>query len=206
MARNGEACVKGTVPPPTTTQRKTVIIRRDASELLAPGGALERRGIDVVVGLHACGALSDLALAHATARGAAFCVVTCCFASLCALPLPPPHHTQAAWLGVADGGRGGVAESSALVTPDELRELLRAAERQGDPELSQRAAHSANALRARAVQRVWGDDAPTAHVQLLRFEARFSPRNFCLAGAPWQATGLETVGGDGELPAGPPPC
>ena len=77
------------------------------------------------------------------------------------------------------------------VEASELKALLKASERQGDPELSRAAAHSVNALRAAAVRDAWegaeGDDGWAA---LLRFEARYSPRNYAVCGAPW-ATELQ---------------
>ena len=147
----------------------------DASALLP--GESGVGDVDVVVGLHACGALSDLVLAHAVGRRAAFCVVTCCFASLGELPLPPPYVTRDAWLG-------------ARVEASELKALLKASERQGDPELSRAAAHSVNALRAAAVRDAWEGEAGDGWAALLRFEARYSPRNYAVCGAPW-AAGLE---------------
>lgn len=57
----------------------------DAGELLA-SGALPPA--DVFTGLHACGGLSDLILAHAVASGAGFCVCTCCFMSNRQILLP----------------------------------------------------------------------------------------------------------------------
>ena len=148
----------------------------DASALLP--GESSVGDVDVVVGLHACGALSDLVLAHAVGRRAAFCVVTCCFASLGELPLPPPYVTRDAWLG-------------ARVEASELKALLKASERQGDPELSRAAAHSVNALRASAVRDAWeGAEGGDGWAALLRFEARYSPRNYAVCGAPW-AAGLQ---------------
>ena len=95
------------------------------------------------------------------------------------------------------GGSGGhFGELSELRTllaehASELKELLKASERQGDPELSRAAAHSVNALRAAAVRDAWeGEEGGDRWAALLRFEARYSPRNYAVCGAPW-AAGLE---------------
>ncbi|KAL3767243.1 hypothetical protein ACHAW5_005254 [Stephanodiscus triporus] len=49
---------------------------------------LDIRGVDVVVALHACGALSDVALGHAVRQGAGFVVCPCCFLSNSHLRVP----------------------------------------------------------------------------------------------------------------------
>ena len=53
-------------------------------------------------GLHACGGLSDLILAHAVSSGAGFCVCTCCFMSNRQIALPLVAQSAAA------RGRDGV--------------------------------------------------------------------------------------------------
>lgn len=50
---------------------------------------------DVLVGLHACGGLSDLILANACVHGAAFAVVTCCFRSHRSMRVPALAGTRA---------------------------------------------------------------------------------------------------------------
>lgn len=42
---------------------------------------LDVTGVDVVVALHACGGLSDVALGHAVCQGAGFVITPCCFRS-----------------------------------------------------------------------------------------------------------------------------
>jgi 2-polyprenyl-3-methyl-5-hydroxy-6-metoxy-1,4-benzoquinol methylase len=56
-------------------------------------------GIDVVVALHACGALTDVALGHAVTNQAAFVICPCCFASNPHLRLPNGQAVEE-WLGV----------------------------------------------------------------------------------------------------------
>ena len=63
-------------------------IRYDAQDATT----LDVSGVDVVVALHACGALSDVALGHAAREGAGFVICPCCFRSnpqlRVALPAP----------------------------------------------------------------------------------------------------------------------
>ena len=160
----------------------------DAGALLASG---ELPPADVFMGLHACGGLSDLILAHAVASGAGFCVCTCCFMSNRQIPLPRPSLRREAVTGRGDStGRGGAANEApedgraaadgergwgdALISrdewlgvaPAEVGALLKVAEMQSSPESARRAAHTVNALRAASAERSWaarwGVAAPTA--------------------------------------------
>ena len=47
-----------------------------------------------------------------------------------------------------------------------------------------------NALRAAAVADAWEGGGEEGWAALLRFEARYSPRNYAVCGAPW-AAGLQ---------------
>ena len=51
------------------------------NEPMAASGALSVGDVDLVVGLHACGGLSDLIVALAVDRAAAFCLCPCCYLS-----------------------------------------------------------------------------------------------------------------------------
>ena len=146
----------------------------DAGELLASGVLPPA---DVFTGLHACGGLSDLILAHAVSSGAGFCVCTCCFMSNRQIALPltsnrqeiPPLAQKADGGGAADGrlAEQTVSRDAWLgVAPAEVEALLRLAELQASPEGARSAAHTVNALRAAAAERSWdsrwGDASPSA--------------------------------------------
>ena len=107
-------------------------------------------------------------------------MATCCFRSNMRLRVP------------VGGGEAGAIESLPrdewLRAPaDDLNALLRAAELQGDPKTAASATHTVNALRAAAAETHWAERWPGGlpiSVELRTFEARFSPRNFCIVGRP----------------------
>ena len=124
------------------------------------GDASDRRAAvhsstDIVVGLHACGGLSDFIMAHALVNRAAFAVCTCCFLSNPRLQIPSPSTTD--------------SDGSTVVTRDEwlswaedvpashLRSAMKSAELQHDPERSALGAHSLNAIRAAAMEHYWAE-------------------------------------------------
>lgn len=85
-------------------------------------GGLGVGSVDMVVGLHACGGLSDLILALAVDRAAAFCLCTCCFLSHPKMRVPAPRATST----------GARAVASSVTTSAEV-----AAGREGDSRVSQ---------------------------------------------------------------------
>ena len=151
-------------------------IRYDAQDATT----LDVSGVDVVVALHACGALSDVALGHAAREGAGFVICPCCFRSnpqlRVALPAP------------------SLKDDIELVTVDEwlhvesaaYESLIQLAELQGDIGMSSTAMHSICGLRARAVQRCWQNSRWRPEVQISTkiksFPIGFSTRNLCLVG------------------------
>ena len=162
------------------TRANLHFVAGDAAELSRDGVL---GGIDLVLGLHACGGLSDLIIAHAVAHRAAFAVCTCCFLSNTRLQVPSSRADEStlprdAWL---DDGTSSSAEASAT-----LHALLKAAEQQDDPQIAQLGAHSVNAMRAAAAKRHWaaGNAATPLRVELRSFEPKYSPRNFVVVGRP----------------------
>ena len=169
-------------------------IAGDASDL-SRRGVLS--GVDVVLGLHACGGLSDLIIAHAVAHSAAFAVCTCCFLSNRALDVPAPSAARDgatlprnSWLAAAPDGAiyGAIASDE-----EQLRLVLHAAELQDDPHTAELGAHSINAMRAAAAQQHWADlnppvegrgRPPELRVELRAFDSKFSARNFVVVGRP----------------------
>jgi hypothetical protein len=130
---------------------------------------------DVVVALHACGTLSDVALGHAVNHGASFVVCPCCFRS-------NPH------LLVPVGPRGGnerqflSVQEWLGVDADDFDTLKSLAEVQGDSRLASVAMHTICAMRAAAVQRHSAALNKPLQVSIKTFPISFSPRNFCLVG------------------------
>lgn len=130
--------------------------------------------VDMVVALHACGALTDVALGHALANAACFVICPCCFRSNPQLQVTLPstddsgiHRIRADdWLGVDQ------------IDYDTLKLL---AELQGDMAIAKQAMHSICALRASAViRRMPGS---FVEVSIRAFPMAFSTRNICLVGS-----------------------
>ena len=162
------------------------LVAGDASEL-SKQGALG--AVDLVIGLHACGGLSDLIMAQAIAQGASFAVCTCCFMSHRQLQVPsiaPGGMTYLAreqWLGIdshSQGKEGPQQDPTQVVcTEDTFSEVLRSAERQHDPLVATTGAHTLNAIRAAAAER---HSRGALAVELITFEPKYSPRNFIVVG------------------------
>jgi len=153
------------------------------------------QGVDLVVALHACGALSDVALGHAVTSGASFAICPCCFRSNPQLRVKVPIITTtiqsslsplsnnnnrlatvAEWLNVA-----GKEEEQQFETLKSLAEV------QGDMDTAAEAIHSICALRADAVMRHHPatndyEAKNKIQVELKTFPVSYSTRNFCIIG------------------------
>ena len=157
----------------------------DASSSANVASLLTKAGggkFDIVVALHACGALSDVALGHAVSNSAGFVITPCCFRSnpFLNVSLPSQESTieevlvrPSKWLGMDE-------ESMAALTS--------AAELQGDIKNAGEAIHTLCALRAQAVKRNWKDKSLDGSsdsalvVQIKSFPIGFSTRNYCIVG------------------------
>ncbi|KAL7537831.1 hypothetical protein ACHAWF_005912 [Thalassiosira exigua] len=134
-------------------------------------------GADVVVALHACGVLTDVALGHAVCQGAGFVICPCCFQSNPHLRVPMPfggHHVKLVpaeeWLKV----------DSAMYGP-----LKQVAELQGDMAMASKAMHTVCGIRAAAAETLWHNrkfPAEELHISIKAFPIGFSTRNLCLIG------------------------
>ena len=115
-----------------------------------------RRGgrVDCVVALHACGDLSDLALAFAAARGCDFIVCPCCYPKRYLAPFVPPWRC--------------------LCAAGEADTLTRLVELDDHRELSRRAMLVVNSMRRAA----FGERC----VELEEFDSKISGRNMALVG------------------------
>jgi SAM-dependent methyltransferase len=152
----------------------------DASTLLA--GTVGRR-VDIVVALHACGTLTDVALAHALRHQASFAICPCCYRSNGHLALPPMIIQE------EDGSNKHTndRDSGPFIGVEEfwnvdrtIRDRLQSmAELQFRPTMAGPAAHTIAALRAAATQRLNG----RYQVQIKSFPVAFSTRNLCLIGS-----------------------
>lgn len=141
----------------------------DASKLLQ-----HEHDVDVVVALHACGVLTDIALAHAVINKAALVITPCCFRS--------NPHLQITMHKIIENGtcQDLVSQSTWLgVDENELDTIKFAAELQGDIETSGKAIHTICALRAQAVLNYHGA-ANTMDLRLKTFPISFSTRNYCI--------------------------
>jgi SAM-dependent methyltransferase len=156
------------------------------------------QGVDVVVALHACGALSDVALGHAVTSGASFAICPCCFRSNPQLRVKVPTTTitttQSSVSALSNNNNNNrlvtVAEWLNVAGKEEEQQfenLKSLAEVQGDMDTAAQAIHSVCALRADAVMRHHPatSDYETKNkiqVELKTFPVSFSTRNFCIIG------------------------
>jgi hypothetical protein len=125
---------------------------------------------DLVVALHACGHLSDVALAHAINRDAGFVIVPCCFNSNPHLTIPGTSQTAVHdWLGIP------ASDWTAL-------KLL--AEIQGDIPLASEAIRILCAVRAKAVRKKMLQKNPEQDrkIEIRQFPIEYSTRNTVLIG------------------------
>lgn len=133
---------------------------------------------DIVVALHACGALSDVALGHACVNQASFVITPCCFRSNSFLRVSIPCSkndlvqqelvSPSQWLGMEE---------------EDMVALTLAAEIQGDRTVAGEAIHTLCALRAKAVKRNAKDfGLRNIDIQVKTFPIGFSTRNYCIVG------------------------
>jgi hypothetical protein len=138
--------------------------------------ALKEVQADVVVALHACGHLSDVALAHAIQRRAGFVIVPCCFNSNPHLRIPssssssPVRETVPDWLGVP---------------PEDWSALKLLAEVQGDIPLASEAIGILCAVRAEAARKKMiseDENMEEPDIKIRSFPIQYSTRNTVLVG------------------------
>ena len=140
---------------------------------------------DVIIALHACGALSDVALGYAVVNKAGFVIAPCCFRSNPHLQVTLPDSNLP-----CEGRLKEVRPSTWLgMKENEMVALAKAAEIQGDTSISSKAIHTICALRAKAVMINFRYDKNeiTANikypiVRIKTFPIGFSTRNYVLIG------------------------
>ena len=131
--------------------------------------------VDLVVALHACGVLTDVALGHAVSQQAAFVICPCCFLSNSQLLVPTVARQGDKVL-----TQDRLAAKEWLDVDSEAYEKIKGlAEIQGDLKLANRAIHTLCALRLTAVQ---SRASVPMNVSIRTFPVAFSTRNFCLVG------------------------
>ena len=133
---------------------------------------VELTEVDVIVALHACGALSDVAIGHAVKNGASFVVCPCCFRSNPHLKVPSHHGLLPVsdWLQIDD---------------KQMVALQQVAEIQGDMKMAGKAIHSICALRAASAQNYYNsgiEEGVNLEISIKTFPIGFSTRNFCIVG------------------------
>jgi 2-polyprenyl-3-methyl-5-hydroxy-6-metoxy-1,4-benzoquinol methylase len=132
----------------------------DASKTL-----FQEQPMDVVVALHACGHLSDVALAHAVQQKAGIVICPCCFLSNPNLRIPGSQET---------------VEHFLQIPKADWWAMKYLAEIQGDFFLSNQAIHTLCAVRADAISQLHTE----CTVTLKSFPIQYSTRNLCLVGKP----------------------
>jgi SAM-dependent methyltransferase len=127
---------------------------------------------DIIVALHACGGLSDVALGHAIANQASFVITPCCFRS-------NPHLKVLQQKRDEDDFQLVTPSQFLGLTDEDMILLASSAELQGDMEISGKAIHTLCAVRAKAVKK---QHSTLANVNIKTFPIQYSTRNFCLVG------------------------
>ena len=131
--------------------------------------------VDMVVALHACGHLSDVALAHAVKRRAGFVIVPCCFNS-------NPHLKVSGTMSHLDESSAEMEVHEWLNIPKSDWSALRLlAEVQGDIPLASNAIATICAIRAEAAMKRLGYDP--FQVEIHSFPIQYSTRNIVLVGS-----------------------
>jgi SAM-dependent methyltransferase len=146
----------------------------DASE-----SVLKESKADLVVSLHGCGHLSDIALAHALHRRASFVIAPCCFRSNSHLKIPTDSNGKEArvpvheWLGIPE---------------EDWSKLKLLAEVQGDIASANLGMTIINSLRTKAMNnklRILENNEHTqtsGKIEMLSFPVEYSTRNIVLVG------------------------
>jgi 2-polyprenyl-3-methyl-5-hydroxy-6-metoxy-1,4-benzoquinol methylase len=130
---------------------------------------------DLVVALHACGGLTDVALGHAVNQQTPFVICPCCFCSNPQLFIPRSKQnentgTKRPPLSIGQWLKIGCQEYQSLKITAEL---------QSDLNLANRAIHSICAVRLSAVAQ---HATIELDVSIKTFPIAYSTRNFCLVG------------------------
>lgn len=130
-----------------------------------------------MVALHACGALTDVAMGHAACQGAGFVICPCCFRSNPHLRVSIPD---------INGVRKLVtAEEWLEVDPGRYGDLKQLAELQGDINMASQAMHTICGLRANSIDSFWNNSRlqdSKLKISIKTFPIGFSTRNICLVG------------------------
>ena len=153
---------------------------QNATTLLTSPNNDER--VDLVVGLHACGTLTDIALHYASHHRAAFVICSCCYMSNSHLPLISAGgktiQTATDWLISAN--------TTTTISTKDYQTLLKSAEIQGDYQTSHLATHSICSIRASAVNYYWyqtqKEQQHDLSIAIKTMPIQYSTRNFCLVG------------------------
>jgi SAM-dependent methyltransferase len=164
----------------TSANNQSVISfrRADASS----SSDLEGIDADVVVALHACGHLTDIALAHAIHRRAGFVIAPCCFNSNRYLTIPAQPSSS------SSSGRPSSVHEWHNVPETDWRMLQSVAEIQGDIETASTGMKIICGIRAATVEQKWNNSGMTAkqqegrNVEILAFPIEYSTRNLVLVG------------------------
>lgn len=169
---NGRKKAERTVRASNSNQSVINFQRADASS----ASDLEGVEADVVVALHACGHLTDVALAHAVQRRAGFVISPCCFKSNRHLTLP----TQPGWTSLVHEWHG--------IPENDWAMLKTVAEIQGDIATSSIGMKIICGLRAASVEQKLDTNGTMKQregggkVEILAFPIEYSTRNLVLVG------------------------
>ena len=143
---------------------------------------------DVVVALHACGDLSDLALQFAHQIGAKFVICPCCYSKrfFNVEPTWAQYYKDTYYF---QNHKGDDKDGDDAEAENSIKTVRRLAELNERPEISQRAMHVINSLRLHALQKQQAENSQdvavlqTKNMTLEEYENTFSKRNIVLVGA-----------------------
>mmetsp|Transcript_6403 Transcript_6403/g.13042 ORF Transcript_6403/g.13042 Transcript_6403/m.13042 type:complete len:915 (+) Transcript_6403:246-2990(+) len=143
---------------------------------------LSFKNADIVVALHACGVLTDVALGHATCMNASFVICPCCFCSYPYLFVSALKQNEK-----SDKSERMQAPEWLDIHSSDLNQLRKLCEIQGDRSLALEAIHSLCALRLNAVSKrhissLSSTPLVNLNLSLKMFPEKFSSRNICMVG------------------------
>lgn len=148
------------------------------ADFLNVTGAQQLPDVDLVVALHACGDLSDLALACANEMEVPFVICPCCYTKQYISNFTPAWNQYCSIALPSSTGDGAEGEMEGEITQEQCRNsLVRLAEIDDDMHISRLARVAINSMRLYGMKQIGG-----YHVSMEEYDIQSSRRNIVLVG------------------------